>query len=64
MALLKIKGLAAFITWYWGSNRPSEITIIGCLFLLRGLVERKNARSGRACRLMEDSNGVTAIEYA
>jgi pilus assembly protein Flp/PilA len=41
----------------------SEILMMGCISFLLGLVEEKGARSRILCRMMEDRNGVTAIEY-
>jgi pilus assembly protein Flp/PilA len=41
----------------------SEILMMGCVSSLLGPVEGKGARSRILCRMMEDRNGVTAIEY-
>jgi pilus assembly protein Flp/PilA len=41
----------------------SEIMMMGCVSLLLGSVEGKGARNEIVCRLMEETNGVTAIEY-
>ena len=37
--------------------------MMGCVSSLFSLVEGKCARSRILCRMMEDRNGVTAIEY-
>ena len=37
--------------------------MMGCVSLLQGFVGKKGARSGSVRRLMEETSGVTAIEY-